>query len=108
MKKFLVLCLLLVACKEEPSAPLSPEAALAQKGRSIYMSACIACHNVDPKKDGAIGPAIYGSSRELLEARIMSASYPPGYQPKRQTKAMNPLPHLKNEIDAIYQFLNQP
>lgn len=80
-------------------------AADAAKGKQIYNVNCIACHNVDPSKDGAIGPAIKGSSKALITARILSATYPKGYKPKRPTKMMPPLPHLKGSIDALAAFL---
>ncbi len=108
MKKYLVLFLLLAACEDKSSTPLSAEAALSQRGKTTYMSACIACHSTDPHKDGPIGPAVFGASKALLEARIMTATYPDGYKPKRDTKAMAPLPHLKDQIDALTAFLNQP
>ncbi|MEQ1878423.1 MAG: cytochrome c, partial [Bdellovibrionia bacterium] len=73
-----------------------------------YMSACIACHNSDPKVDGILGPAIHGSSKELLEARILRAEYPTGYTPKRNSKTMVALPHLKGDIDALVAYLNSP
>lgn len=79
----------------------------AQRGRTIYQTQCITCHNTDPHKPGSIGPDLFGSPRELIEARVLRAEYPPGYTPKRQTHAMAPLPHLKNEIDALTRFLNE-
>ena len=78
------------------------------RGRSVYMTACMACHNSDPKVDGVLGPPVYGSSLELLTARIMTATYPPGYTPKRPSKTMVALPHLKDDIDAIHAYLNAP
>lgn len=74
---------------------------------SIYKLNCIACHNVDPGKDGVAGPALTGSSKELLEARILRAAYPAGYKPKRDTKQMPALPHLEKEIPAISAYLNK-
>jgi mono/diheme cytochrome c family protein len=88
------------------SPPPSP-ADLAKRGRSIYMANCIACHNQNPTQDGALGPAIAGSSRELIEARVMRAEYPPGYTPKRESKVMVALPHLQNELDALAAYLAQ-
>lgn len=81
-------------------------AQLAERGKSIYNSNCIACHNADPNKDGALGPAVQGSSLALLEARILRAQYPDGYQPKRSTKSMVAMPYLKNEINALHVYLN--
>lgn len=82
------------------------EAGQVAKGKSVYLSSCIACHNTNPQKAGALGPEVWGSSRELLEARIMTATYPPGYNPKRPSHAMQPLPHLQGEIDALHAYLN--
>lgn len=80
---------------------------LAKRGQLIYFANCIACHNSDPARDGVIGPAIMGASLELIEARIMKASYPKNYKPKRLTKAMVALPHLAKEIKAIHAFLQR-
>ena len=85
------------------SGPQLSEAA--QRGRSTYLSVCIACHNQDPALDGAVGPAIAGASRELLEARVVHAGYPPGYQPKRSSSAMPAFPQLAGQIDDLHAFL---
>ena len=69
------------------------------------MANCITCHNPDPTQPGASGPEIAGSSRVLIEARVLHASYPPGYTPKRTTKAMHPLPYLVSAIDDLAAFL---
>lgn len=79
----------------------------AQRGRSVWMANCVACHATDPSKAGALGPDVAGSSRELLEARVLRTEYPPGYTPKRSTAAMVALPHLADSIDDLYAFLNQ-
>lgn len=79
----------------------------AQRGRSTYLSVCIACHNQDPALDGAIGPAIAGASQELLEARVVHATYPPGYAPKRSSSAMPTFPQLAGQIDDLHAFLSE-
>ena len=79
---------------------------LVSKGRAVYMANCIACHNADPQKPGVLGPEIAGSSKELLQARVLSTGYPPGYTPKRTTKLMAPMPQLKDDIDALHAYLN--
>jgi len=89
-----------------PSPPLDP-AQLAERGRSIYMSNCIACHNVDPSADGALGPAVTGSSEALIYARVVDGTYPEGYTPKRDTRVMIALPHLKPEIPALAAYLDK-
>ncbi len=86
-------------------APATDPAALAQRGRAVYIANCIACHNPEPSIDGAIGPAIAGSSLQLLEARVMRNEYPEDYKPKRETKAMIALPYLEGELAALAAFL---
>ncbi|HEY5542307.1 MAG TPA: cytochrome c [Candidatus Binatia bacterium] len=76
-----------------------------ERGRAVYVANCIACHNNDPSKDGPIGPALKGSSRELLEARVLTTTYPPGYKPKRPTKVMPQFPFLKDEIPSLTAYL---
>ena len=92
-----------LGCVEDPEH-LS---AAAQKGRLVYMANCLACHNADPRKIGALGPEIAGASRELVEARVLRATYPPGYTPKRQSRQMVPLPHLEDKIDELMAYLNE-
>lgn len=87
-----------------PSEPLTP-AQLSERGKVVYQTTCIACHNADPAKDGGVGPAVAGSSRELLEARVIGNSYPPGYTPKRPTKVMPSFPHLAKDLDALTAYL---
>ena len=65
----------------------------AERGKTTYFTVCIACHNAKPTLD-ALGPPIAGASRELLEARVCTATYPPGYEPKRKSQAMPAFPHL--------------
>ncbi|HLI78913.1 MAG TPA: cytochrome c [Candidatus Binataceae bacterium] len=76
-----------------------------ERGRVIYMSNCVVCHNPDPNLPGSQGPDIAGSSRELVAARVLHLSYPPGYTPKRKTHAMRAIPTLAPEIDNIVAFL---
>ena len=90
----------LAGCSEEPK--LSAEA---ERGRQIYQSQCIACHNSDPSQPGPIGPAVRGSSAELLRARVVDGTYPPGYTPKRPTKVMQPMPQLAKDIPALAAYL---
>jgi len=82
----------------------SPEQ-LIEAGRSVYNANCIACHGVDPTRDGALGPAVAGSSLELLEARVLRAEYPPGYEPKRPSRVMVALPHLESKLPELAAYL---
>ncbi len=87
-------------CGERPQ--LSPSA---ERGRQVYLAQCVSCHAPDPAQAGPIGPALKGSSKELLEAKVVSGTYPAGYAPKRPTRVMLPLPALAPDIPALADFL---
>lgn len=89
----------IVACG--PSVPQTP----AQRGRIVYMTNCVVCHNRNPNLPGSQGPPIAGSSRKLVQDRVLHLSYPPGYTPKRKTHAMRAFPQLAGEIDNLTAFL---
>ena len=91
--------------KESKDSSNSEKDADAKRGRAVYLANCVACHNNDPSKDGPIGPAIKGSSKELIESRVLSTSYPPNYKPKRPTKVMPQFPFLKDEIPYLAAYL---
>jgi mono/diheme cytochrome c family protein len=93
----LAFALALGACAQDGSP--------AGRGRQVYLAQCITCHNSDPSKNGPLGPAIKGSSRELLEARVLRGTYPPGYTPKRGTAIMQPMPQLASAIPDLAAFL---
>ena len=78
------------------------------KGKVVYNTNCVSCHNLDPKKQGSIGPQIYGSSKELLSKKILFGKYPKNYKPKRSGVAMPIMPDLEREIINIHAFLNAP
>jgi mono/diheme cytochrome c family protein len=96
------LAVALVACSNQGGGSPSPEA---ERGRQVYLAQCTACHAQDPAQNGPLGPAVKGSSRELLEARILHGTYPPGYTPKRPSAIMQPLPHLAGSLDDLTAFL---
>jgi mono/diheme cytochrome c family protein len=81
---------------------------LVEQGRRAYLANCIACHNPDPAREGTLGPAIACSSRELIEARVLRAQYPPGYSPKRDSKLMPAQPFLQADVPALAAFLACP
>jgi mono/diheme cytochrome c family protein len=100
-----------LSCQSKPSgestvSTVPDRQALVRRGRAVYQTNCAVCHHSDPTKTGSLGPAVQGSSLELLEARILRGAYAPGYTPKRETHVMAPLPHLKSEIPAIHAYLN--
>ena len=99
----LALTAALAGCSGQGGA-LSPEA---ERGRQVFASQCTSCHSSDPAKDGPIGPAVKGASRELLEARLLRGAYPSGYAPKRPSAVMQPMPHLAGSLDDLAAFLRQ-
>lgn len=113
------LALLLAGCGDQPapppagnvSAPAPTPAAVAaagsaEKGRQVWLGQCVACHNPDPTKDGPLGPAVKGSSRELVDARVVRGEYPAGYTPKRPTKVMPPRPDLAPSVPDLAAYLH--
>jgi mono/diheme cytochrome c family protein len=96
----LLLCVAAVGCSA--GGPELSEAA--ERGKATYFSVCIACHNAKPTLD-ALGPPIAGASREVLEARVVHGTYPPGYEPKRKSQAMPAFPHLAPNIDDLAAYL---
>ena len=83
-------------------AELSPEA---ERGRQAYLTQCTSCHSSDPAQNGPLGPAVKGSTRELLEARLLRGAYPAGYTPKRPSAVMQPMPHLAASLDDLAAYL---
>ncbi len=82
------------------------ERSAAERGRLVYEQACIACHSPDPALDGAVGPAVAGSSAELVAARVLRAEYPPGYAPKRDSRLMPPQPYLEPQLPELIAYLS--
>ncbi len=102
---FLALSALWVmSCQKKDAAANDP----ARLGRTLYTLHCMACHSPDPRKDGALGPALKGSGLELLQARVLRGEYPPGYAPKRATQIMRKLPLSDSDVAAIHAYLNAP
>jgi mono/diheme cytochrome c family protein len=88
-------------CSDTPALSQS-----AERGRQVYLEQCAACHHPsDPSKPGAVGPAISGTPRQVVEAKVLRGTYPEGYTPKRSTRVMTPMPALAPDIDALADFL---
>lgn len=94
----------LLACSALATACAAPDSPAA-RGQQVYLAQCIACHNRDPAREGTVGPAVKGSSRELLEAKVLRGTYPPGYAPKRDTAIMPPMPQLAPTIPDLAAYL---
>ncbi|MFQ5904290.1 MAG: c-type cytochrome [Candidatus Binatia bacterium] len=104
---FFSLVLIVGACtKDSTPSTKTAQGGDVNRGRGVYLANCAACHNSDPSKAGPIGPEIKGSSRALLEARVLRASYPPGYTPKRKSSLMPAQPYLKSAIPHLAAFLD--
>lgn len=103
----LLLTVAAFGCKGDGAAkPGGATADLVARGKAVYGAVCMACHNLNPKLDGALGPSVVGASLELLRAKVLENKYPPGYKPKRATSQMVPLPQVKADLEAIAAFLD--
>jgi hypothetical protein len=57
-----------------------------------------------------LGPAVAGSSLELLEHKIVKKTYPPGYAPKRpgsDQMRIEPLEHVAPQLPALASYLQE-
>lgn len=88
---------------------LSSDQAIIEKGKRLYLSNCIQCHNRDPSKKGPIGPEMTDAPLSVMTSKIMTGVYPtvlpPGFVPKRKTKAMRKITKLEKDIPAIFAFV---
>jgi mono/diheme cytochrome c family protein len=78
---------------------------VAARGKTVYENVCTACHNRNPRENGALGPAIAGASQELLEAKVLRAEYPPGYAPKLPSTTMPKYEYLAGSLRDIAAYL---
>ena len=77
----------------------------AERGRGVYAANCTACHHPNPAREGTMGPAVAGSSAELVGARVLRGEYPEGYTPKRDTALMPPQAHLEPYLADLSAYL---
>jgi mono/diheme cytochrome c family protein len=96
--------LVLAGCSRSEDVSTDPAVA---RGHEVYKSVCLACHAPNPVDAGSLGPPIAGSSRALIEARVIHADYPNGYTPKRSGKTMPAFPNLAGSIDDLTAYLAQ-
>jgi mono/diheme cytochrome c family protein len=104
---FAVACVLqtMTACGKKQPQTGDPKV---NTGRGVYLARCIACHSSNPAMDGSLGPAVKGSSLELLQARVLRGEYPAGYTPKRASKIMVKLPLTEEDVANLHAYLNAP
>jgi mono/diheme cytochrome c family protein len=88
---------------------LSANQATLDKGKRLYLSNCIQCHNKDPNVKGSLGPEVVDAPLSVMTSKVMTGAYPAvlpaGFVPKRKSKAMKKIPKLKNDIPAIYDWV---
>ncbi len=77
-----------------------------ERGKAIYMSKCISCHNANPSKKGSIGPDIADSNMPLLIFKTQYKKYPKGYKPKRKTKIMPRIPLEDKQLYYLYEYIS--
>lgn len=91
------------------TAVLSADQATIDKGKRLYLSNCIQCHNRDPNSKGPIGPEMVDAPLSVMTAKVMTGAYPAvlpaGFVPKRKSKAMKKIPKLEKDIPAIFAFV---
>jgi len=79
------------------------------RGRRLYLANCLQCHNRDPGIKGSIGPEMTDAPLVVMTSKVMTGKYPEvlpeGFIPKRKTRAMRPIPKLKEEIPAIWKYV---
>ena len=106
MRSLVLVCVsLAISLAGCSSGESSDEAALVKRGKVVFETNCSACLARDPRVDGPLGPANACSSTALLAAKVLRNEYPPGYQPKRDSQAMAPLPFLEHELPALAAYL---
>ena len=80
-----------------------------ERGKAIYLSACIKCHNKDPNIKGAIGPEMVDAPIEVMHAKVLTGRYPDvlpaGFVPKRKTKQMQKLPQYVKDVPSIHAYV---
>jgi mono/diheme cytochrome c family protein len=88
---------------------LSADQATLDKGKRLYLSNCIQCHNKDPNLKGSLGPEMVDAPLSIMTSKVMTGAYPAvlpaGFVPKRKSKAMKKITKLKNDIPAIYEWV---
>lgn len=79
------------------------------RGRQLYFSNCISCHNRDPNLKGPIGPELVDAPMSVMTSKVMTGVYPSilpaGFVPKRKTKLMRKIPKLEKEIPSIHLWI---
>tara|TARA_Y100000996_G_scaffold397013_1_gene363645 strand:+ start:1718 stop:2044 length:327 start_codon:yes stop_codon:yes gene_type:complete len=104
LSKFFILCFILIfiGCGGNKS---SGQSEAYYRGEKIYRTVCLSCHNLDPRKVGALAPDIAGSDLELIRSMIMTGKHPEGRIKKWPEHQMAALPNLKDKIPDLHEYL---
>ena len=103
----MIICIIttiFTGCNNETSSSKQSEGYY--RGEAIYRQVCISCHNIDPRKQGALATEIAGSELEVIRSMIMTGKTPKGVKPKWPDMKMAPLPNLEDKIPDIYEYLS--
>jgi mono/diheme cytochrome c family protein len=80
-----------------------------EKGKRLYIANCLRCHNKDPSVKGSIGPEMVDAPYPVMYSKVMTGKYPnplpSGFVPKRKSRAMAAIPKLKDDIPAIWHYV---
>lgn len=91
------------------SQAFAQDQATLDKGKRLYLSNCIQCHNKDPNLKGSLGPEMIDAPLSIMTAKVMTGVYPAvlpaGFVPKRKSKAMRKIPRLQKDIPAIHAWV---
>lgn len=79
------------------------------KGKRLYQT-CIQCHNKDPNVKGPIGPELTDAPLSIMQWKVENgggypSTLPPGFVPKRKSKAMKKIPNLVKDVPHIYAWI---
>ena len=101
--KIFFIAVIFIGCDNNKSSSTQSESYY--RGEKVYKTVCISCHNIDPRKPGALAPDIAGSDLEVIRSMIMTGKHPEGVKPKWPDMEMAPLPNLKDKIPDLYEYL---
>lgn len=105
MKRFLIIIAITTIFIGCDTKKASGQSDAYYRGEKIYRTICISCHNLDPRKVGALAPDIAGSDLELIRSMIMTGEPPKGKEKKWPEHHMAPLPNLKDKIPDLHEYL---
>lgn len=89
--------MMLVSCSDKTIPTMHVEA--------IYKNQCMQCHNANPNKAGSIGPDLVSTPKEAFMLKVVEGRYPEDYTPKRKTKVMPVFKKYKDDVEALYNYV---